>query len=324
MADSDFNTSNMSAFVKTTYDKLAHFALRPELFFDQFATESPTLLAMRGNVVTETFYADLAAATTELNELTDPDTVSASTSTITATLREYGNVARSTAKYRGVSFEEQPGPDPSIANLIGYNAGLSQDTLARDVAVAGSNVVYGGTKTARNTLTPTTDAATVQKIAYVVAKLRGNNVRPWAGSAYVGVMHPDVTYDLMTTTGDAGWLTVANYSASERRFNGEIGMIAGAKIVESPRAPIFVDASSGSGATGTVDVYASLFFGKEALFKTYSKPVSAPTAQIVMGPQVDRLRRHHTIGWYWLGAYARFREAAIYRLESPPTIGTNA
>jgi N4-gp56 family major capsid protein len=324
VADSNFDTSNLSAFVKTTYDLAARFALRPELYFVPVATERPTMLAMRGSVVTWTFYPDMAAATSELNETTDPETISVTPTTITATLKEYGNVAKSTAKYRGLSFEEIPGADPSIANLIGYNSGISQDTLARDVLVAGSNVVYGGAGTARNTLTPTTGNIVSAKLRYVAAKLRGGNARPTNGSAYTGFLHPDVTYDLMGETGDAGWLAPANYSAADRRWNGMVGRYAGIDIIETPRAPIFVDASSGSGATGTVDAYASLFVGQEAFAMTWAKPVCGMEPSYVLGPQIDRLRRHHTFGWYWLGAFARFREAALYRLETTSSIGTNA
>lgn len=323
MADSNFDTSTMTAFVKTTYDLAARYALRPELYFVPCATEEPSMLAMRGNVVTTTFYPDMAAATSALNETTDPETVSVTPTTVTGTLLEYGNVARTTAKYRGLSFEEVMGPDPSVANLIGYNAGLSQDTLARDVLVAGSNVVYGA-GSARNTLTPTTGNITGAKLAYIAAKLRGNNAKPWNGSGYVGFIHPDVTYDLMTETSTAGWLAPANYSAADRRWNGMVGRFAGIDVVETPRAPIFVDASSGSGATGTVDAYASLFLAQEALWMAWSKPVAGREPRFVQGPVTDRLKRHHTFGWYWLGCFSVMRQAALYRLETTSSIGTNA
>lgn len=322
MADSDFNVTNLAAFVKTTYDKAALYALRPELYFVQLATESPTDLAMRGSIVTETFYPDMSAATTELNETTDPETVSVTPTTVTMTLKEYGNVARTTAKYRGTSFEEVMGPDPSVGNLIGFNAGLSQDTLARDVLVAGTNVVYGA-GTARNTLTPTTGNMTVQKLAYTTAKLRGGNAKGFNGAAYAAFMHPDVTYDVMTTTGDAGWLAPANYQVADKRFTGVVGRIAGVDVIETPRAPIFVDASSGSGATGTVDAYATLVIAKGAFGMTWSKPVAGREPRFVQGPQIDRLRRHNTFGWYWLGQFGIYRQACLYRIETTSSIGTN-
>jgi N4-gp56 family major capsid protein len=321
VADSDFNTTNLAAFVKTTYDRLAYFALRPEMYFVPIATVKPSVLAMPGSPVTFTFYPDMAAATTPLNELTDPDTTSVTPTTKTVTLNEYGNVARTTKKYRGLAFQ-MPGPDPDVANLIGFNAGISQDTLFRDQLVAGTNVVYGGAATSRTTVGAATNI-TAAKVRQIAAKLRGANSKGWNGSTYLGFVHPDTAVDLMAETGVQGWVTPAGYSAADRIWNGSIGRFAGVEFIETPRAPLFVDASNGSGSTGTVDVYASLFVGQEALAAAHSAAESAATPQFVQGPVVDRLMRHHTFGWYWLGGAGRFREESLYRLETASTIGNN-
>jgi hypothetical protein len=37
----------------------------------------------------------------------------------------------------------------------------------------------------------------------------------------------------------------------------------------------------------------------------------------------DSLMRFHPVGWYWLGGYSRFREAAIRRYETASSIGAN-
>jgi len=44
----------------------------------------------------------------------------------------------------------------------------------------------------------------------------------------------------------------------------------------------------------------------------------------VIGPVTDKLRRQRPIGWYWLGGYARFREACLRRIESASSIGDNS
>jgi hypothetical protein len=41
-------------------------------------------------------------------------------------------------------------------------------------------------------------------------------------------------------------------------------------------------------------------------------------------PIIDNLRRFHGTAWYHLYGIGRFREAAIRRLETASTIGTNA
>lgn len=321
MADSNFNTTTMTNLVKTAYDRMAYNALRPELYMVAFAKVKPTMQTQPGSPVVFNFYGDHAAQTTALNETTDPETISVSMSTVSVTLAEYGAVSRTTKKYRGLSMV--PAPDRDVAELIGYNAGLSHDTLARDVLVAGSNVVYAGTATARNQVSANENIVAAD-VAYAVAKMRGANVKPWAGGKYVSLIHPDVAVDLRSETGDGSWVSPANYSDAQRRWNGDVGSFAGAQFIEASRAPYFTNAGDGSGGAGNIDVYATLFMGQECLAMAYSKPESAPTPQFVIGPVTDALNRHHLFGWYWMGGFARFREEALYRIEAASTIGNNA
>lgn len=318
MADANWTTTTGANFVKTTYDRYARFAYRPVLRFDQVATEKATMLAMPGSPVTFNFYPDYAPATTELDEVSDPEYVVVSPTQKTITLKEYGNVARVTKKYRGLSYSV-PGPDREVAELIGWNAALSQDTLARNVLVAGTNAVLAGSAASRAAI-DSTDTITSSHARYVAAKLRGASVPGWNGDdIFVGFIHPDVDVDLREETGGKGWLEPANYNAPERVWNGTIGRYAGIDWVSTPRAAVLADA----GANSTVDVYLTLVVGAGALGKAYSEAEAGPQAQFVLGPQVDRLRRHNTFGWYWLGGYGLLREEAIWRIESASSIGDN-
>lgn len=321
MADVNWDTTAGTNFVKTTYDRQAYFALRPEMYFDAVAKKKASMEAMPGSPVTFNFYPDMDAATSALNEVTDPEFVTVTPTTKTVTLVEYGNVARTTKKYRGLSYSV-PGPDREVADLIGYNAGLSVDTLARDVLIGGTNVTYAGNATTRFSI-DANDTLTASKARYVAAKLRGGNAKGWNGSFYTAFIHPDVAVDLMSETGVNGWVTPAGYSSADRVWNGTIGRFAGVEWVETPRAAVLTDAANGSSTTGTVDVYITVVVGQEALAKAYSKAESGPEPSFVLGPTIDRLRRHNTFGWYWLGGYGRFREAALYRIESASSIGTN-
>jgi N4-gp56 family major capsid protein len=75
-----------------------------------------------------------------------------------------------------------------------------------------------------------------------------------------------------------------------------------------------------SGAdTGTVTFtnnYRAIVAGREALAEAMAQDIST-----VIGPQIDALRRFHTIGWYYFGGFSRLREAALYRIESAATNG---
>ena len=107
---------------QTAYDRLAYFSLRPELYFDQVADVMPTAQSMPGATVQFTIVNDLAVASGTISETADISPVAMSDSYVTVTLAEYGNAIATTAKLRGTSFIEI---DPVVANVIGYNAGVS-------------------------------------------------------------------------------------------------------------------------------------------------------------------------------------------------------
>jgi len=108
-------------------------------------------------------------------------------------------------------------------------------------------------------------------------------------------------------------------------YNGEIGAFEGIRFVESARAPLFANASNGSGSAGTIDVYGTLVMGRQALAKAHSiTDGNGPLPKIVRGPITDSLERFRPIGWYWLGGYGRFREASLRRVESSSSIGANS
>lgn len=302
---------------QSAYDRLAYFALRPELYFDQVADVQPTRQSMPGAAVIFTLITELSVASTALNESVDVDAVALADSNVTLTLAEYGNAMITTAKLRGTSYIPV---DPVIANVIGFNAGISQDTLARDVLKAGSNVTYANSGTARNRVIPT-DTLKAVDVRRTLAQLRGANVASFGGY-YASWIHPDVSYDLRGETGAAAWRDPHTYSQPAEIWNGEVGAFEGFRFMETPRAPIFADAGS---STTLTDVYGTLFAGRQALAKAYSTTDgNGAMPRVVSGAVTDKLRRFVPLGWYWLGTYGRFREAALRRVESASTIGTNA
>jgi N4-gp56 family major capsid protein len=325
MADyyaAETGTSNLSV-DQVAFEKLAYFALRPEMYFDQFADVQATNATNPGASVKFTVFADLAAATTALGEAEDVTPVAMSDAQVTVTLEEYGNATVTTAKLRASSFLPV---DPVAANAVGYNAGLSIDTIARNVLQAGTNVIYatGGTDTAAARVDmDTDDTITAKDIRRAVAQLRGANV-PTIGGNYVGFIHPDVSYDLRSITDASGWRDSYKYTNAMPLYNGEIGMFEGVRFMESPRAPLFANAYNGSGAAGTGDSYGTLIMGQQALAKAVSmggEYGAQPT--IVYGTVTDLLQRFRPVGWKHFVGYAVFRQEALRRIESASSIGTN-
>ena len=306
------------------FDRIAYFALRSELLFDAVADVQPTNQAMPGSSVTFTIFNDLAAATSTLTETSDVTAVAMSDSQVSVTLNEYGNAVLTTAKLRGTSFLDV---DTVAANVVGYNAGISIDSVVRGVLEAGSNVNYatGGstTPTSRATI-QVEDVLAADDIRKVTAELRGDNV-PTFNGLYMGYIHPDVSYDLRSETGAAAWRDPHVYVDTDMIYNGEIGAFEGVRFIETPRAPLFADAGDGAGGAGTIDVYGTLVMGRQALAKAHSiTDGNGPNPSIVRGPVVDTLERFQPIGWYWLGGYGRFREASLRRIESSSSIGANS
>lgn len=301
-------------FDQTMWDRAIYYPLRPELYFDMFADVKATdQTPDQGPALTFTKFNDMAAATTPLSEIVDIDAVALSDAQVTLTLAEYGNGVNSTYRVRATSFI---GLDRPIANLIGFNAGLSLDTLARNIMAAGTNVDYSGVATNRATITASTvlTAAEVRKAAAI---LKNNNVATFNGM-YASVISPMVAYDLRGETGAAAWRDPHTYSQPEQIWNGEIGSFEGFRFMESPRAPQF----TGAGTTpNIIPVFRTLFFGRQAMAKAYSTYEGRGALPIViMGPVVDKLKRFQPVSWHWFGAYGLFRQEALYAWESGSTI----
>ena len=312
---------------QTAFEKLAYFALRPELYFDGFAEVEATNATNVGDTHTFTIFQDLAVAASPISETTDVTPVAMSDSQVSVTMEEYGNAVVTTAKLRATSFIPV---DPVAANAVGFNAGVSIDTVCRNVLQAGNNVIYatgGATDPTSRATVAAEDVLAANDVRKAVAQLRKANV-PTIGGSYVGFIHPDVSYDFRSATDAAAWRTPANYVNPEGIYNGEIGMFEGVRFMESPRAPLFADASDGSGSStgssATVDVYGTLIMGRQALAKAVSSVEYGSQPTIVYGEVTDVLKRFRPVGWKHFVGYGIFRQEALRRIESASSIGTNA
>jgi hypothetical protein len=90
---------------------------------------------------------------------------------------------------------------------------------------------------------------------------------------------------------------------------GAVGVIEGAFVVETPRVPSAAN-------SGSVNVYKAVIAGREALAEAQGQDIST-----VVGPQIDALRRYHTIGWYYFGGFNLLRTSALYQIQSAATNG---
>lgn len=246
-------------------------------------------------------YGNLSAATTALTEGVTPAGKQLSQTVITAVVQQYGDYVTVT----DVLDYESPDPELMIAaEVLGDQMGDTLDQLTRDVIAAGSNVQYA-TATERNSI-GTGDKITLLEVKTAIRTLKNNNTRkittminPTTGynttpvnSCFIGIVHPDTTYDLDALD---GWTPVEKYSSQMGVMEGEVGKLKEVRFVETTNAKVF----EGAGAGGTVDVYATLIFGRDAYGVSR---ISGEAVQNIVKPlgsagTADPLNQRATSGW---------------------------
>lgn len=300
--------------VKTVFNRTALLAYRAANIFRRVADVKwdTSMDPMPGNAVTFTLINALAPATSPIAEETEPSPVNIGDTQKTVTLAEYGNAVKSTKKLRVTSFLNL---DMMVPAEVGSNMEESVDLVARDVLVAGTNVFYGGNATSRVTV-DAADTFLAANVRRARAFLVGKNTPPPPGSMdYIAFIHPDVSYDLQGETGQQAWSAPHTYGTDTSAiYSGELGRLFGLRFVENANARNFANAGSGS----TVDVYATLVVGRQAL----GEAVGEAQHMVVAGP-FDDLQRFVSVGWYGLLGFGIIRENSLVRYESASSIGAN-
>ena len=299
--------SALSAEMKTFYDMTLIDEATSNLVHDQFGQKRP-IPANGGKTIEFRKFAPLAKATTPLTEGVTPDGKSLSVSTITATVAQYGDFVTQTDVLELTSLDNTI---LEATKLLGRQAGLTLDTIVRNVLQSGTNVTYcpkiaaDGTETAVTSRSALDDTCqlTVDVIQQVVAKLRAQNA-PTIGGKYVAIIHPFVAYDIMR---DKEWIEAHKYSNPTPLFEGEIGEIAGVRFVQTTEAKIYEGGVFGSlflgeGAYGVTEITGG---GLQTIVKQKG---SAGTA--------DPLDQRSSVGWKAIKTAELLIPNYIVRVES--------
>lgn len=308
MSNAYTGTTELSNLVKTGYDRLVEFGLRAQTVIRNVADKRPSQLTNPGTTITFSFYSDLTAVSAALTEATDPDAVAVSNpSTVSLTLNEYGNAVLQTRKVRLFTISDI---DPAIADMVSFNMADSLDTLALTTLRAGTNVIYAsGSSTVGVTGSATITSAHVRK---AVAKLRAAKAVPRREELWWCGIHPEVSHDLRAETGAGGWRTPHEYNSNGNLWKGEIGQYEGAFFVETPRMYNATDGAS------SARVYRTILCGQQALAEAV-----ADEPHIVFGEVTDKLKRFRPVGWYGVLGWSRYREEALYRIETTSSINNS-
>lgn len=299
--------TDLSAEMKTFYDMTLIDEAQSQLVHDQFGQKRP-IPKNGGKTIEFRKFAPLAKATTPLQEGVTPNGKSLKVTAVTATVEQYGDYITQSDVLELTSLDNTI---LEATKLLGRQAGITLDTIVRNVLNSGTNVTYcpkigtGGAETAVTTRSglDTTCQLTVKVIQQVVAKLRGQNA-PTIGGKYVAIIHPYVAYDLMR---DPEWIDAHKYATPNNLYEGEIGEIAGVRFVETtealiPEDGVFCTLFLGEGAYGVTEITGG---GLQTIVKQKG---SAGTA--------DPLDQRSSVGWKAIKTAEILIENYIVRVES--------
>ena len=301
----------LSAEMKTFYDMTLIDEAQAALVHDQFGQKRP--IPKNGGKTTEfRKFAALAKATTPLTEGVTPDGKGLTVSTITATVNQYGDYITQSDVLELTSLDNTI---LEATKLLGRQAGLTLDTIVRNVLQSGTNVTYcpkvaaDGTETAvtsRDALDATSQL-TVKVLQQVVAKLRAQNA-PTIGGKYVAIIHPYVAYDLMR---DPEWIDAHKYAKPDNLYEGEIGEVAGIRFVQTSEAKIY------SGG-----VFGTLVFGEGAYGVTEITGGGLQTIVKQKGSAgtADPLDQRSSVGWKAIKTAELLIPQYLVRVESKSAV----
>lgn len=313
-ADANTNLTTSSGLtdeMKTYYsDYLIDNAI-PKLVHDQFGQKHP-IPKNGGKTIEFRKYSPLPKLTEALNEGVTPDGQSLTMSTVEATVAQYGGYITLSDVLLLTAIDNNL---VQATKLLGAQAGSTLDTITREVLNGGTNVIFAGGKEARGDLDGTS-LLTVDDIKKAVRLLKNQNAEQINGS-WVGIIHPDIAYDL---TNDPAWKDVKTYSDPSDIYEGEIGKLFGVRFVETTEAKIWAKGKTGN-ENGQRAVYSTLILGDNAYGVTEISGggLQHIVKQLGSAGTGDPLDQRATAGWKATKVAERLVENYMVRIESAST-----
>lgn len=306
--------------MKTFYSDYLIDEASPKLVHDQFGQKHP-IPQNGGKTIEFRKYSPLGKLTTPLQEGVTPNGQSLNVTKIESTVQQYGGYVTISDMLQLTAIDNNM---VQATKLIGNQAGMSLDTITREVLNGGTNVLYAGENiTARENLVggSANEAEncylTVNDIKKAVKILKGQNA-PKIDNSYVAIIHPDVAFDL---TNDPKWENVKTYCDPEDWYAGEIGRIAGVRFVETTEAKIFENAGKNDRS-----VYSTLVLGDDAygITEVEGGGLKHIIKQLGSAGTADALDQRATVGWKAVKTAERLVENYMVRIESCATTNGKA
>jgi N4-gp56 family major capsid protein len=311
----DLNTnvttdSGLSAENKTFYDRTLLESAKPNLIHSQFGQKRP-IPKNGGKKIEFRRYGALPKALTPLTEGVTPDGRKLTVTAIEAEVHQYGDYVALSDVLDLTAIDNNV---LEATKAIGNQAGLTLDTITRNILQAGTNVQYcpkiGASGTTAVTSRADIDATcklTVDEIKKAVATLKANNVPKISGS-YVAIIHPYAAYDLMS---DPAWEEMHKYTTTDNMYEGEIGRIAGVRFVESSEALIVKTSTNPA-------VFCTLILGENAygITEVTGGGLKTIIKQLGSAGTADPLDQRSTVGWKAMQTAEILQQNYMIRIES--------
>lgn len=305
---------------KVYYEKNLIRMSKPKLVHHQFG-QKRTIPKNGGKNIEFRRYAALPKALTPLTEGTPPPGQALNVITVEATARQYGDWVPLTDVVQLTSIDNNL---VEATNACGTQAGMTLDTVVRDIMHTGTNVWYCPKINADGTTTEVKSRSALTKdcrlttdvVDQVVAFLRSQNAPTDEEGYYIGIIHPFAAYDLSKCS---DWRKPREYCNPEKIYKGEIGEYGGVRFVDTSEAKIYKDETcpDGLGVFGTLILAPEQAYGcidiegQEAgeNVKVIVKPIGS-------GGVEDPLDQKGTCGWKAMDTAAILIENYIVRVES--------
>lgn len=206
---------------------------------------------------------------------------------VTMTLDQYGDYARYTDK---LDMAHLDATVLESTQLFADAGSRSIDAVVRDEIVdTTTNVLYAGGKTSRAALT-SADKMTTDLLLDAVKILKKNQAQK-IGSEYVAIIGPDVWRQFWD---DERFTKVTEYQDREKVYNGEVGKIAGVRLVESTEAKIYEGEGSNDADVAAVLVVGRNAYGYTSWKGANPRVIVKPFGSAGTGDPLDQIS---TVGW---------------------------
>jgi len=246
--------SFLSAKMAVYYERMMLDLLRAELVFHNLG-DKKRLPANSGKTVQWFRRTDMSADINTISEGTTPTPVSISATSVSAGLSQYGNFTQTSDLIQMTSIDDEI---EAAVDTLSFQAAKTLDTLDRNVLDSGTNIKYGGSKTALSA-TAAGDVLNGAEVRKGVLNLKSSNARPFEGGYFVWVIHPQNSYDLQSDTASGGWVNANTYVDNTELKNGEVGRLGGARFIETTQV-----SSTTTGTSGSANVYSTHLLSKGA------------------------------------------------------------